>query len=623
MRPDAIPFASPIANVVASGEGDESIYSFDLFDTLVTRPFAAPTDAFSLMEGHARYRFGFLARVGFPRLRVGAEKIARWRSRAEDVSLVEIYRVLAFFVRNPADLLRREIQVEMALMRPIAKNVEEVVRLGRSGKRCCIVSDMYLPLAVVRRIVRRHVGDFDCHVSSKLRLTKASGALFSHVADHYGIPLANIRHTGDNPHSDQLVPRRLGATATAVPARGRQGRHPTLIEKLEPDDLPDDPLARLGYHLVGPCCAAFARFVGSNLGDETAKIVFGARDTYLIKEIFDRLYPGLDTTYFRISRRAVYLADYAVDHDPDRLFEGRIDASQFFRRIGLPCAEGLLGKTPRLHREEFLEAARAAGLDELAQVEREILSGYFDSLGFAGKVAYVDLGWRGSLQNAAQRIVGQRCELEGYYFGVTIPGKDRKGFYFQGRRPWMRYQRIFQAIAAFEFLFTEPAPSLKRVVRDEDGFSFEFLADESEEQIRSRNRIAQGCRRFFDDLMEVLPLHPAAGLEDRKAIDRLLDSHLLHPSRETVEALGSMWHSHSFGGSHRETLCPDGKFTLRAYLDSTWRSAYILAASPDSRAVHAFHRVASSCPGTLVLDAARRVVNLVRRLRDALHGATR
>lgn len=384
-----------------------------------------------------------------------------------------------------------------------------------------------------------------------------------------------------------------------------------------PADAKEKALVSIGHDLVGPCALAFAGFIASKLQHKPVNaVLFGARDTYLVKEAFVRLTPKVSSTYFRISRRALYLAEYAITGNPRHFFEGRIDAKDFFERLGVPSRHELSGLDPRQNREVFLDAARKSGLDEIAGRELDLVRAYLHEVGFVGQVAFVDLGWRGNLHDAISRIVGPGCHIDGYYFGIIPDAKDKHGYYFSGKRPWNRYSRLAQAIPPFEFVFTEPAASLRRLVPTESGFSFEFIDDESPEQIASRHRIAEGCLRYFSERIPNLPVDSFGWASKMlRDIDSTIYAHLLDPVPSIVEALAAMSHSHSFGGTHRSQLCSTADFNLIGYANATWRAGYVRASKRGSSLAWKAHRALASPVGMALVSLLQEIVRLWRKMR--------
>ena len=91
----------PLQDIKAAFANPSCSYvSFDVFDTLVLRPFWHPTDLFELMEQDVTAMVGVKDRFIFAQLRIEAEKIARDRNYqsfgyAHEVTLDAIYEILA------------------------------------------------------------------------------------------------------------------------------------------------------------------------------------------------------------------------------------------------------------------------------------------------------------------------------------------------------------------------------------------------------------------------------------------------------------------------------------------------------------------------------------------------
>ncbi|MBO5599516.1 MAG: hypothetical protein J5897_00555, partial [Candidatus Methanomethylophilus sp.] len=115
------------------------VVAFDVFDTLITRPFMRPTDLFLFME--AEYQA-----EGFAKARVLAEKLARKEIRQE-VNLDEIYSLMDGKYRSLEEK-EIELETEFSVADPYAKALYESVLA--QGKRVILVSDMYLPESVLR-----------------------------------------------------------------------------------------------------------------------------------------------------------------------------------------------------------------------------------------------------------------------------------------------------------------------------------------------------------------------------------------------------------------------------------------------------------------------------------------
>lgn len=192
------------------------LYSFDLFDTCITRMHAYPRDLFydlglrlaptSASEA-ARKRFA----RRFQRARIRAEKVANWlvrRTGREHADIEGIYRHLRWLMRtgnSAAEMMQAELTLEEESLYPIDETVEKIRQLRAAGHRILFISDMYIPARWLGPLLARlgvmEPGD-GLYVSCDIGASKHSGRLFAHVLKEEGITSTNLIHTGDNAHAD-------------------------------------------------------------------------------------------------------------------------------------------------------------------------------------------------------------------------------------------------------------------------------------------------------------------------------------------------------------------------------------------------------------------------------------
>jgi HAD superfamily hydrolase (TIGR01549 family) len=215
------------------------VVSFDIFDTLLVRPFAKPTDLFRLM-GNDVARLTDGAIDNFLTTRMLAEQTVRDRIKTalekhkdnpgQDFTVSRI--AFPFPVREAAPAPKQEITLQeiyteicdmtgveqtilddvMFLEIAYEKRYLQVRRSGkhlydeavRSGKTVIITSDMYLPQSAIEDILR--LNGFDgyhkLYLSSTIGLRKHEGELFEHVLKDLKISPRSILHIGDNLHGD-------------------------------------------------------------------------------------------------------------------------------------------------------------------------------------------------------------------------------------------------------------------------------------------------------------------------------------------------------------------------------------------------------------------------------------
>ena len=332
-----------LEKLVASDKVD--VVSFDVFDTLVVRPFWEPTDLFVLMEEDVRRQFKIQADIDFKKFRVQAEARARKiHPELEDITLDQIYHELGALLKWGDERLdwikAREIELEKRFCRPRLSARRLYESAMKAGKRVIAVSDMYLPKTTVMAILRICGYAFDVadvFLSCDIGKTKTTGTLFKHVAGILAIKPRCIVHIGDTLASDIRSAQQAGWCAVhyqkttqifAMGAKDRLGRSTAFgavfggvfgqvdggsafaflgircMVALVANRLCDDPFADIGdkgyfnadpfvfgYFALGMHLLAFTDWIADNvrrLG--LTGLHFLARDGYLPMRAYRELY---------------------------------------------------------------------------------------------------------------------------------------------------------------------------------------------------------------------------------------------------------------------------------------------------------------------------------------------
>ncbi len=214
-------------------------FSFDVFDTCITRYCAQPADLFELLftklltgKGLSTQALETTAKA-LARSRIGAERSTRDRSTRDDITLTEIYQTLAPSLQpygiSPAQAAAEEIEVELSAVSPIVNTQRRVRRLRLQGHQIIFISDMYLPGSVIRQMLIEHGftnGEDSVYVSSDTGLSKGSGRLFAYACDEHGLELNQLHHTGDSIYADIRGAQRLGVQTTFF-TQGAPNRYET------------------------------------------------------------------------------------------------------------------------------------------------------------------------------------------------------------------------------------------------------------------------------------------------------------------------------------------------------------------------------------------------------------
>ncbi len=269
--------------------------AFDVFDTLLVRPFLRPEHLFSFIED-------LNGATGFAGLRVLAERTARRRCRPE-VNLDEIYSFLPDF----PDMKEKEVEAELQLCRPDPRISEIWNYAVSSGKKVLVVSDMYLPENVISDMLEHcgFSGWSTLYVSNKYSVGKCDGGLYDIILKDLGIGPSHILMIGDNQHSDGSVPESKGLRSyhwtpmrelysERYPREYKTAFHePRLsflagIDMLSMKDEKEDYWHMVGRRFAGPLVLALAMFVRS-VEKNYDRLFFCSRDGYAVMKAYELL----------------------------------------------------------------------------------------------------------------------------------------------------------------------------------------------------------------------------------------------------------------------------------------------------------------------------------------------
>jgi predicted HAD superfamily hydrolase len=227
-------------SLTQSSKQRPSIFTFDLFDTLITRNVLRPEDIFKKVG--RRLRAAALwshSEERFSRERIAAGTRTLRRLRVEEITLTQIYETLAanagWSEEQAVQAMALEIEEELAAMRPIAEMRDRFNALDTASK--AIVSDTYYSQSTIKQMLERC--GIECppdrvFLSSTLDKRKSTGRLFPYVAQQLDTATGDILHTGDNEHSDLKSAQSQGFAAERY-IGSRPNRYESILRAADPD----------------------------------------------------------------------------------------------------------------------------------------------------------------------------------------------------------------------------------------------------------------------------------------------------------------------------------------------------------------------------------------------------
>ncbi len=454
--------------------------SFDIFDTVLTRAFAAPGDLFvALGEEGGRQGLIQVEAREFALKRMAAETAARQTAPAREPGVRDIYAFLAKDLGlAPAQsdrLLDLELELEAAALQPVPGMRERVAAAREAAGRVLFISDMYLPASFLERVLTQ-AGLFQpgdrVYVSGEAKASKAAGSLYSRVRSDLSAGEAEWVHVGDHPRADDSVPRELGIGTAPVRstrlnryellARGEGPAAPLWrsrlgaamrLARLEGAGLPDAGrvIWSTGADVVGPLLFGFVSWCLRQAVERgIQRLYFIARDGQVLQRIGELICAAwglqVECRYLYGSRQAWRIPalegvgaeelEWAAPKDHG------LSVEHVCARLGLrplQIQRPLLdqGFAPAAWREplseERLQALRQVLVlapvrqlvRETAERARPLLVRYLEQEGLFDGVSFglVDIGWGGNLQRSLGRslvLAGhpEAARLSGFYFGL-------------------------------------------------------------------------------------------------------------------------------------------------------------------------------------------------------------
>jgi FMN phosphatase YigB (HAD superfamily) len=206
---------------------DFDLVSFDLFDTLVSRPARRPDAVLKLVEHRISLEAGRPIPL-FAERRAAENRVRARKHHQGDVNLSEIYAELAASGPIPGDVVARahalEKRIDLGALRPRTEVIAVLEAAHALGKRIVLMTDTYYEEADIRAILSG-AGIADrfaaLYVSNAVGARKDRGDLWRHVEEAEAVPRARWLHVGDNEHSDiqAACDRRIPYLHVAHPAK--------------------------------------------------------------------------------------------------------------------------------------------------------------------------------------------------------------------------------------------------------------------------------------------------------------------------------------------------------------------------------------------------------------------
>lgn len=470
------------------------LYSFDIFDTLIARKVLEPAGIFYGVQEKMRtshLNFPAVLIDHYPEIRSACESNVREyyrrtlqvrKSDHREISFEEIFqRIQDVYEINDKQmqmLMDWELELEYENSIPIPQNIQKITELVSSGETVVLISDMYLSLEFVQKLLYKAsplLADLPLFLSREYGVQKTTRKLFLEV--YKSFDTYNFKkwiHCGDNPFADGECPEKLGICTTLTEHITFNDYEHALAESLNSYDgyllagalarfrqehsqmLPEDGTpanSEKDYFVYAYASLYFVPYVywavHHALKKGTQCLYFISRDGHLLKTIADALIQAehltLKTKYIYGSRAAWRVPSF-IDKIDEEFFYGFGNFAAVSSYKNLLKALSLTDQqfteffpdfdfvktadhiTPEI-RKSLNHAAKNSSayqnylLDYAAQ-KRTIVEDYFrQEIDFSESFAFVEYWGRGYTQDCFARLLHdtQKCTFDvPFYYTRSI-----------------------------------------------------------------------------------------------------------------------------------------------------------------------------------------------------------
>lgn len=305
---------------------DATVFSFDIFDTLLLRPYIDPQEVWRVMEIEENA-------AGFAAERKQADAVTYQKAieRNGETTIDEAYLLIPKWNY----LKQKELDKERSVLRANPEMLSLWNELGIQGRCRVIVSDMYLPGDFLKSVLReKGIDGWDgFFLSSDYGCRKSSGKLFEAMLKKMDVKPGEVLHIGDNKQSDVDIPQKLGMNSFHYPkvsglffdtfpfARSINPRLAGALAigwhfyKCEFSDA--TYWNRLGFIMGGVLGYMYVSWIVDTAKQRGInRLLFVARDGYVLQKICNDLYPEIQTDYVYAPRLTSIAVNGAEGNDP-------------------------------------------------------------------------------------------------------------------------------------------------------------------------------------------------------------------------------------------------------------------------------------------------------------------
>lgn len=303
------------------------VFSFDIFDTLLLRPYTDPQEVWRVLEEQEGAK-GFAK----ARKKADAATYANISENHPETSIEEAYSIMP---KRFHGMMQKEMDLERRVLQANPEMLALWNELGLKGEKRIIISDMYMPASFIMSVLQEKgfSGWDGFYLSSERNARKATGKLFEIMLKEQKVKPSEVLHFGDNKWSDVKIPQELGIQVKYYKKvcdrlfedfpfmrhiNGRLAGALAIGWHQYRQDHPDyNYWNKIGFSMGGVLGYMYVKWIAeTSLKLGFNHLMFVGRDGYILEKICNKLYPSIKTDYFFAPRLTSIAVLGATGNDP-------------------------------------------------------------------------------------------------------------------------------------------------------------------------------------------------------------------------------------------------------------------------------------------------------------------
>lgn len=533
------------------------IVSFDIFDTLLVRPYIRPVDLFYHLEQIHNVK-------GFADIRINAEITARKKSSKAEINIYDIYK---YIPKKYLYLMEKEMDFEYSVARinPIIEPIYNYVK--ECSKKIILISSMYLPKEFLAKVLQK-IG-IDTYekliVSNEIQANKVDGSIYREAIKIYNISEDKFLHIGDDENKDYKPAIKEGMNAYLLPKLIEY--YSTIDERCDyfisfaPKSLDTSILiSMIAYNFVKNECEStnlaekdYFQSIGYQLGgflayqyiswishkasqDEIKDILFVARDGYTLKKVMELINPDINSKYVYAPRKLSL--GLSLDFDNNNLDQVHSVANFYRKELGIEPSPNDYNFPVLKNELEFIEN-NIARINKIRDKYKEEYINYLNTINFnTRKFAVVDTATLWATSSRLFSYIYPNSYISSYFWRLNSPFNEGnlKNHYFDDKNESNSLVRPYDII---EFLFTSPEPSISMVKNNKPIYN---VPTEKEQRRNSiYNYISEGILNCVSEIKQLFCSEQI--LFSKETVFKWVNVYMNNPSDNDIYFFQDIYHA--------------------------------------------------------------------------------